>query len=300
MQPEKLSEPFVGDSVEKMAVLKAVQAGDIEEVRRYIAAGTDLSCIDDEGDSLLDIAIANNDVPMASLLHEHGVKPIAPDLDTVSMMDGNDEVVDWMFQEEYITPSRLLELACMEGRLKYIDKAVAAGAEIDADMAYYVVRSGNRDCFDRLKELGVNFGPLYERVLTSGYPNDLHVIKTLHKRGVVPEVSARAMEHGDATLVAAIVRAGARCPASVAVRLAGMECITLEECITPVLEGRNHRLLCTLCNLAVERCNLGVVERLYNDGAPAPYLDPGKVYALLRMDNPDARRIAILLIKWKL
>lgn len=284
-------------------ILNAVRARDVGEVCRHIAAGADLSCVDEEGDSLLDIAIANNDVPMASLLHEHGVKPVAPDLDTVSMMDGNDEVVDWMFEKGYIAPPRLLDLACLEGRLRYIDKAVAAGAKkFDVDMAYNVVRSGNSDCFDRLKELGVNFGPVYGRALESRYPDmhDLHVIKTLHKRGVVPEVSSRAMEHGDVTFVAAIVRAGARCPASVAVRLAGSGCITLEECVGSVLEERDHRLLSTLCNLAVERCNLGVLERLYNNDGPAPNLAFDKVHALLRMDNPDARRIAILLIQWKL
>lgn len=299
-----MSEPFGEESVEKMTVLKAVQAGDLEEVRRYIAAGADLSCTDDEGDSLLDIAISNNNAAMATLLYDHGVKIIAPDLDAVSMMDKHDDAVDWMFENGYISPSRLLVLACAEGRVEYIEKAVRAGAVVDVEMAYMAVRSHNVACVDRLMELGVNFGPVYECAITSAYftLHDMFVINTLYARGVVPEVSTQALErHNEVSIVALIVRAGACCPASVAMRLAREGYMRPEQCIEYVLKERDPVLVKDLCNLAVEKCSVTVVERLYNDGGLVmPALGYTEATTLTQKNDPDARRIINLLIQWKL
>ena len=60
-----------------ISIRKAVRDGNIEAVKQYLAAGTDVNAKDESGETPLDWAIMNKQTELTALLRKHGGKTSA-------------------------------------------------------------------------------------------------------------------------------------------------------------------------------------------------------------------------------
>ena len=147
---------------------RAVQVGDLDQIRRHFAAGTDLNQPDGNGDLPLHVAARAGQVTIARELADHGASLVAPD-------------------KAGRTP---LELALSHGKTQVAALLVQLGAPLEAQaMLVTLVRAGvwDRDSMDFLLRRGADLNrpdgqgqtPLHLAV-TLGH---LETVKRLIARG---------------------------------------------------------------------------------------------------------------------